>query len=66
MRIKELAKGDPQLLWPKIADLAKQSHASGMSHLQPGPGPGPLKDPGGFWVSNVLICTKSENYVNLD
>ena len=36
VRIQDLVKGGPQLLRPKVADIAKQSHASEASKLQPG------------------------------
>ena len=44
MRIQDLVKGGSQVLRPKVADVAKQSHASKASDLRPGsralkPGP---------------------------
>ena len=36
MRIQDLVKGGPQLLRPKVADVAKRSRASKASNLQPG------------------------------
>ena len=36
VRIKDLVKGGPQLLRPKIADVAKRSPASEASNLWPG------------------------------
>ena len=36
VRIQDLVKGGPQLLRPKVADVAKQSCASEVSNLQPG------------------------------
>ena len=36
VRIQDLVKGGPQLLRPKVADIAKQSRASEVSNLQPG------------------------------
>ena len=36
VRIQDLVKGGPQLLRPKVADIAKRSHASEASILQPG------------------------------
>ena len=36
MRIQDLVKGGPQLLKPKVADVAKRSRASEASNLQPG------------------------------
>ena len=33
MRIQDLVKGGPQLLRPKVADVAKQSHMSEASNL---------------------------------
>ena len=39
MRIQDLVKGRAQLLRPKVADVAKRSHASEVSNLRQGPGP---------------------------
>ena len=36
VRIQDLVKGGPQLLRLKVADVAKRSHASEVSNLQPG------------------------------
>ena len=36
VRIQDLVKGGPQVLRLKVADVAKQSHASEASHLRPG------------------------------
>ena len=36
VRIQDLVKGGPQLLRPKVADIAKRSHASEASILRPG------------------------------
>ena len=36
VRIQDLVKGGPQLLRPKVADVAKRSHVSEASNLQPG------------------------------
>ena len=36
VRIQDLVKGGPQLLRPKVADVAKRSHMSKASNLQPG------------------------------
>ena len=36
VRIQDLVKGGAQLLRPKVADIAKRSHASEASILQPG------------------------------
>ena len=36
VRIQDLVKGGPQVLRPKVADVAKRSCASGASNLQPG------------------------------
>ena len=36
VRIQDLVKGGPQLLRPKVADVAKQSRASKASNLRPG------------------------------
>ena len=36
VRIQDLVKGRPQLLRPKVANVAKRSHASKASILQPG------------------------------
>ena len=36
MRIQDLVKGGPQLLRPKVADIAKRSRVSEASILQPG------------------------------
>ena len=36
VRIQDLVKGGPQLLRPKVADVAKRSHASEASILRPG------------------------------
>ena len=35
VRIQDLVKGGPQLLRPKVADVAKRSHASEVSNLRP-------------------------------
>ena len=34
VRIQDLVKGGPQLLRPKVADVAKQSHVSEVSNLR--------------------------------
>ena len=36
VRIQDLVKGGPQVLRPKVADVAKRSHASEASNLWPG------------------------------
>ena len=36
VRIQNLVKGGPQLLRPKVADIAKRSHTSEVSNLRPG------------------------------
>ena len=36
VRIQDLVKGGPQVLRPKVADIAKQSRASEASKLRPG------------------------------
>ena len=36
VRIQDLVKGGPQVLRPKVADVAKRSRASEASNLQPG------------------------------
>ena len=55
MQIQDLVKGGPQLLRPKVADIAKRSCASEASILRPG-FQGPLKGPGSFWVFDAQIC----------
>ena len=55
VRIQDLVKGGPQLLRPKVADIAKWSRASEVSILRPG-SRGPLKGPGSFWVFDAQIC----------
>ena len=40
----------PQLLRPKVADVAEWSHASKVS------GQGLLKGSGSFWIFNAQIC----------
>ena len=36
VRIQDLVKGGPQVLRPKVADVAKRSRASEASNLRPG------------------------------
>ena len=36
VRIQDLVKGGPQVLRPKVTDVAKRSRASEASNLQPG------------------------------
>ena len=36
VRIQDLVKGGPQVLRPKVADVAKRSHVSEVSNLRPG------------------------------
>ena len=36
VRIQDLVKGGPQLQRPKVADVAKRSHASEASNMRPG------------------------------
>ena len=47
--------GEPQVLRPKVADIAKRSHVSEASNLRPG-SRAHLKGPGSFWVFNAQIC----------
>ena len=50
-----ICQGGPQVLRPKVADVAKLSHSSEASNLRPGV-QGLLKGPGSFWVFNAQIC----------
>ena len=50
VRIQDLVKGVPQLLRPKVADVAKQCCVNEASNLWSG---SHLRGPGSFWVFNA-------------
>ena len=59
-------RGGPQVLRPKVCDIAQHSRTSKASNFAAGV-QGPLKGPGSFWVFNAQICIlpHSRDYFSL-